>query len=163
MRPFAKARWLAAGALAAVVAGGAAAASPRPAPAVSGPDLFTGRTVGLQRFAGRPVVVALWASWCGGCVHEAPVLVRFHRHHPHVGFLGVDNDILRSQGRYFARSHRLPGPSIFDPTKARSRLLGASTLPTTFFLDRRHRIVSTVVGTLTTAQLERGLTRARAR
>jgi thiol-disulfide isomerase/thioredoxin len=144
-------------AVAAAVVAAASAATPRPAPSVSGPDLFTGRTVGLARFAGRPVVVSLWASWCGGCVEEAPALAGFHRRHPTLAFLGIDNDQSRDQGRYFARSHNLPGPSIFDPAKARSRRLGATGLPTTFFLDRSHRIVATVVGKATSAKLERGL------
>jgi thiol-disulfide isomerase/thioredoxin len=143
--------------LAAVAVGSAPAATPRLAPAVAGPELFTGRSVGLARFAGRPVVVSLWASWCGGCVEEASALVRFHGRHPGTAFLGIDNDQSRDQGRYFARRHGLPGPSIFDPAKARSRRLGATGLPTTFFLDRRHRIVATVVGKATSAKLERGL------
>jgi len=143
--------------LAAMAVGAAPAATPRPAPAVAGPEMFTGRNVGLARFAGRPVVVSLWASWCGGCVVEAPALVRFHRLHPGIAFLGIDNDQSRDQGRYFARRHGLPGPSIFDPAKARSRRLGATGLPTSIFLDRRHRIVATVVGKATSAKLERGL------
>jgi thiol-disulfide isomerase/thioredoxin len=151
------ARGLSICALAVALAGTVSAAPPRTAPPVTGPDLFTGQRIGLDRFAGRPVVVSLWASWCGGCVAEATTLVRFHRRHPNVAFLGIDNDESRSQGRYFARRHRLPGPSIFDPTKARSRRLGATGLPTTFFLDRRHRIVDTVVGKATSAALERGL------
>jgi len=143
--------------LALALGGTAPAATPRPAPAVAGPDLFTGQNVGLARFAGRPVVVSLWASWCGGCVEEAPALARFHRRHPGIAFLGIDNDQSRDQGRYFAHRHDLPGLSIFDPTKARSRRLGATGLPTTFFLDRRHRIVAAVVGKATSAKLERGL------
>lgn len=149
--------------LAVALAGTVSAAAPRQAPPVSGPDLFTGRTVSLAQLAGRPVVVPLWASWCDGCVEEAPALVRFHRRHPAVAILGIDNDESRSQGRSFARRHGLPGPSIFDPAKARSRRLGASGLPTTFFLDRRHRIVATIVGKATSDRLERGLRAARGR
>jgi cytochrome c biogenesis protein CcmG, thiol:disulfide interchange protein DsbE len=144
-------------AFAAVLVGTALPALPRPVPPIAGPELFTGQRVGLDRFAGRPVVVALWASWCGGCVEEAPALVRFHRRHPRIAFLGIDNDESRSQGQDFARRQGLPGPSIFDPTKARSRRLGASGLPTTFFLDRRHRIAAEVVGRATNVRLERGL------
>jgi thiol-disulfide isomerase/thioredoxin len=149
--------------LAFLAAGAAVASVPRAAPPVSGPDLFTGKRIGLAQLAGRPVVVALWASWCGGCVEEAKMLVSFRRRHPGVAFLGIDNDESRAQGRAFARSHDLPGPSIFDPGKVRSRRLGAVGLPTTFFLDRRHRIVAEVIGTATTAKLERGLRKAQQR
>src|SRR5262245_55754345 len=103
-------------ALAAVAVAAATAATPRLAPQVSGKDVVTGRHASLSQFAGRPVVVFLWASWCGGCVQEAPALVRFERRHPSVAFLGIDNDQSRGRGRYFARQHRLPGYSIFDPT-----------------------------------------------
>jgi thiol-disulfide isomerase/thioredoxin len=146
--------------LAFLLVGTAVASGPRAAPSVSGPDLFTGKRIGLAQLKGRPVVVALWASWCGGCVEEARTLVRFHRRHPNVAFLGIDNDESRAHGREFVRGHDLPGPSIFDPAKVRSRRLGAVGLPTTFFLDRGHRIVAEVIGTATTAKLERGLRKA---
>lgn len=48
-----------------------------PLPALTLPDL-EGRPLDLrQRFAGRPLLINVWASWCAPCVEEMPELARF--------------------------------------------------------------------------------------
>lgn len=49
------------------------------APNVTLPSLTSGKLVSLQRFRGRIVVVNVWASWCGPCQGEAPVLDRRYK------------------------------------------------------------------------------------
>ncbi|WP_439449370.1 TlpA family protein disulfide reductase [Stenotrophomonas sp. ATs4] len=67
---------------AAPVASPAAPATPAlqagdPLPALTLPDL-EGRALDLrQRFAGRPLLINVWASWCAPCVEEMPELARF--------------------------------------------------------------------------------------
>jgi thiol-disulfide isomerase/thioredoxin len=49
-----------------------------PMPALRLPDL-DGRMVALpQDYAGRPLLINVWASWCGPCVEEMPELQRYH-------------------------------------------------------------------------------------
>jgi cytochrome c biogenesis protein CcmG/thiol:disulfide interchange protein DsbE len=115
----------------------------------------------LSLFARRPVIVNLWASWCGGCITEAPVLSRFVRAHPPVAVLGINTMDARAPARAFTRRHRLTFPNIFDPHARLFARLGSPGLPMTLFLDRRHRIVLGVPGALTRSQLEAGLRAAR--
>ena len=59
-------------------------------PAVTLPCLGGGRDVDLAALRG-PMVVNLWASWCGPCRREMPVLQQFHEDHgDRVGVLGID-------------------------------------------------------------------------
>ena len=139
----------------------AALAAPPAAPQLAGPSLHTGKRLSLSSFAGRPVVVNLWASWCGGCIYEAPTLSRFSREHPRVAMLGVNTMDSKASARAFTRRHGLSFPSIFDPHGRLFARLRSPGLPATFFLDRRHRIVLGIPGALTQAQLEAGLRAAR--
>ena len=132
----------------------------RVVPSISGTDPITGRRVSLARWAGRPVVINVWGSWCHPCNLEAPEFARFSRKHPGV-VLGLDVEDSKPGARAFYRKYGLSYPSIFDP---RSMLfvkrLGGRGVPTTLFLDRRHRVVANVLGTSTFSQLEKGLRQA---
>jgi thiol-disulfide isomerase/thioredoxin len=143
-----------------VTAAAAAATAPRPAPAVSGVDPVTGKAVRLADYRGRVVVVNAWASWCGGCIAEAKDLRAFARAHPRVAILGVNAEDSRTGARAFAARYGFRWPSIFDPKGVVARRLGVRGLPTTLFLDRRHRVVAEVAGAGTRRQFEDGLRRA---
>jgi thiol-disulfide isomerase/thioredoxin len=142
---------------AALTASALAAAPVRQAPPLSGTDVLSGRRISLGAYAGRPVVVNVWGAWCGGCIVEAPALRRFAALHPGVVLLGIDAEDSRAAARAFAHRYGLRHPSIFDPHDVLARRLRVRGLPTTYFLDRRHRIVATVAGTGTLAKFERGL------
>jgi thiol-disulfide isomerase/thioredoxin len=147
--------------------GAPAEALPAPAAAVShasgvvptlqGRDPITGREVSMTRFAGRPVVLNVWASWCTGCDQEAADLARFAASHRGAQVLGVDTQDTTGGARAFYRKWRWHHPSIADPSGSLSARLAVTGLPTTFFLDRRHRIVSKIIGAGNLAEFEQGL------
>jgi thiol-disulfide isomerase/thioredoxin len=117
--------------------------------------------VSLASYAWRPVVLNVWASWCGGCIHEAPTLRSFTRAHPRVAVLGINTLDSKAQARAFTRRFGLGFPSIFHPHGGLFVRLHSPGLPATLFLDRRHRIVFGIAGAATRAQLEAGLRAAR--
>jgi peroxiredoxin len=129
----------------------------RPAPPLAGTDPITGKHVSLSQYKGKPVVINVWASWCGGCAVEAADLKRFAEGHPNVQMLGIDYMDSKSGAKSFYRRHDQDWPNIFDPTGRIATTLGlpAHGVPTTFFLNRRHQIVATVVGGGTLWQFER--------
>lgn len=141
----------------------AGAAGPRPAPKIAGEDPITGKQVSLSSFAGRVVVVNVWASWCTGCQYEHAQLLSFSRRHPDVQLLGVDYGDVRARARASYKAWRWTWPTVWDPTGKWRDALRAPGLPTTIFLNRRHQIVGGIVGTGTLKQFEAGLRIARER
>jgi thiol-disulfide isomerase/thioredoxin len=141
--------------------GGAAAepvaVSREDAPELSGEDPITGEEIELADFRGRPVVINIWASWCPGCNEEAADLREFAADHPEAVLLGVDFQDTFSGAREFYERWGWSHPSIFDSSGSQTAALGLFGLPTTLFLDARHRIAARVVGATDRAGFERGL------
>ncbi|MGH3019443.1 MAG: TlpA family protein disulfide reductase [Gaiellaceae bacterium] len=133
------------------------AVSPEDAPELSGEDPITGQAVALADFRGKPVVINIWASWCPGCNDEAADLREFAADHPEAVLLGVDFQDTFSGAREFYERWGWEHPSIFDSSGSQTAALGLFGLPTTLFLDARHRIAARVVGATDRAGFERGL------
>jgi thiol-disulfide isomerase/thioredoxin len=133
------------------------AVSPEDAPELSGEDPITGEEIELADFRGKPVVINIWASWCPGCIDEAADLREFAADHPEAVLLGVDFQDTFSGAREFYERWGWEHPSIFDSSGSRTAALGLFGLPTTLFLDARHRIAARVVGATDRAGFERGL------
>ena len=123
----------------------------------SGSDPITGKRVSLDDYLGMPVVINVWGSWCPGCIAEAEDLRRFAADHPEVQVVGVDLQDTKGAARAFYERWRWTHPSVFDPDGEISFSLGLHGTPSTFFLDREHRIVSRIVGETDLAGFERGL------
>lgn len=137
--------------------GGAVSPASGKAPSLHGRDPITGREVTVAQFARRPVVLNVWASWCTGCNQEAADLARFAGSHRGAPVLGVDTQDTTGGARVFYRKWHWHHPSIADPSGSLSARLAVTGLPTTFFLDRRHRIVSKIIGAGNLAEFEQGL------
>jgi thiol-disulfide isomerase/thioredoxin len=98
----------------------------------------------LGRLAGSgvPVVVNIWASWCGPCRVESPNLVEAaKRHGTEVQFLGVDILDQRAAAQAFIQQEGYPYPSVFDPTGEIRDRLGYVGQPLTIFYDATGRKV----------------------
>jgi len=127
------------------------------APALAGTDPITGRKVSLADYAGRPVVVNFWSSTCFPCNQEAPTLRQLERDHPETVVLGVDSGDTTGGARSFYAKWHLTHPSIADPDGNLAARYAVIGLPTTFFLDARHRIAARLLGLGSVAAFERGL------
>jgi cytochrome c biogenesis protein CcmG, thiol:disulfide interchange protein DsbE len=133
----------------------------RPAPALAGVDPVTGKKISLAQWRGRPVLVNLWGSWCHPCRAEAKELRAFLSHHPGT-VLGIDVEDSKPGAKAFQRKYHVRFPSIFDPADVMVDRLKAFGTPSTYFLDRRHRIVAALYGAGTLKLFERGWKLARA-
>jgi thiol-disulfide isomerase/thioredoxin len=127
----------------------------RAAPALAGIDPVSGKKVSLAQWKGRPLVINLWGSWCSPCRAEAKELRTFLRRHPGT-ILGIDVEDSKAGAKQFQKRYKIRFPSIFDPRDVMVDRLKAIGTPSTFFLDRRHRIVAAVFGAGTLKLFERG-------
>jgi cytochrome c biogenesis protein CcmG, thiol:disulfide interchange protein DsbE len=97
----------------------------------------------LAALRGYPVVVNVWASWCGPCRFEFPVFQRLAaRYGRRVAFLGVNSQDANDAARTFLGEDPVPYPSYVDPKRAIAEGVGARLgLPDTAFYDRGGRLV----------------------
>jgi cytochrome c biogenesis protein CcmG, thiol:disulfide interchange protein DsbE len=129
----------------------------------SGPDVTTGAVVGLGKLEGKPVVVTVWASWCGACPKQAEPLRRFVAANDKVAVLAVDTQEDAEAARDFLTANDLSLPAIADEDGHIAAKLGVRELPTTIFLTNEHRVAGMWEGPAGTGRLEEGLAAARAR
>lgn len=108
-----------------------------------------------QAARGRPVVVNLWASWCGPCREEMPALAAAQLRHPDVGFLFVNQGETPEKVRlYLAREGLALQEVLLDPASTLGVDIGSASLPTTVFLDPQGRRVDAHTGVLSPASLQ---------
>lgn len=105
-----------------------------------GVDAFQRR---IDSLAGYPVVVNVWASWCGPCRFEFPTLQKLSAAFgTRVAFLGVDNQDSEDAAKSFLEEAPVPYPSYTDPDSGIAGEMGATLgLPDTAFYDRKGELV----------------------
>jgi cytochrome c biogenesis protein CcmG/thiol:disulfide interchange protein DsbE len=105
---------------------------------------FEAVMVGLR---GRPVVVNVWASWCGPCRVEAPLLQRAaDRYGDEVVFLGVDSKDSPGPARDFLDRYGITYPNVTDADGGVRRLLRLRGFPTTYVFGRDGRLLAGITG-----------------
>lgn len=109
----------------------------RPLPDLSGPRLDGVGTVDMDEFQGRPLVVNVWASWCGPCETETPDMIRLAGEYADEGvrFLGIDHNDQTAAARAFTERKGTSFPSVEDPAGRFAAQLGYVGIPATFVVD----------------------------
>jgi cytochrome c biogenesis protein CcmG/thiol:disulfide interchange protein DsbE len=126
------------------------------APAFEMPLLGGGGSQSLAALRGKPVVLNFWASWCGPCKQEAPVLAAAERKWGPKGvvFLGVDSEDATEAALAFEARYGIGYDSVFDPQGRVELTYGVLGFPETFFIRPNGTIVTKYVGPLDEATLE---------
>jgi cytochrome c biogenesis protein CcmG/thiol:disulfide interchange protein DsbE len=104
--------------------------------------LDTGETVELAQFAGKPVVLNFWATWCGPCKLEHPVLQwAANKYKDQVVFLGMVFEDSEENTRQFLAQNGTTYPQLFDPKSTVAVDYGVAGVPETYFIDRSGTIL----------------------
>ena len=100
------------------------------------------------------MVVSLWASWCGPCRVELPVLAAAQRAHPDVAFVFVNQGEAPDVARAFLDAQGLSLDTVWlDPGSRLGPSMGSRGLPTTLFVDARGRVRHVHLGVINEAGL----------
>ncbi len=112
-------------------------------------ELFDGTEATFADFAGKPLVINFWASWCPSCVAELPEFEAVHQAlGDEVQFLGIANADERSRGLELIEQTGVTYALGDDPDGALFRAFGNIAMPTTIFVSADGRIVDSFAGQL---------------
>lgn len=128
-------------------------------PAITLPCLGGGRNVHLAGLRGTPMVVNLWASWCGPCRHELPVLQDFaDRAGEQVLVLGVNfEDVRPAAALRLLRESGVTYPQVADLDKVIDQGLARHGLPLTLLVDADGRIAQLIPTPITSSDQLAGM------
>ena len=129
---------------------------------LEGPELMDpAKTISLDDFTGKVVVINVWGQWCGPCRTEITQLQEVYDKTRRVGveFLGIDvRDNNRDAAKDFIVDRKVTFPSIYDPPMRTMIAFGgrypATVIPSTVVLDRQHRVAAVFLRELLAEDLQ---------
>jgi len=106
-------------------------------PALQAVDLASEKTVSLADFAGQPLVINFWATWCGPCRAEMPSLNAAVDRFASRGLrlLSLNHGEMPARVRSFLEEVPVHGSVLLDRSKTQLPAWGGSSLPASFVLD----------------------------
>jgi peroxiredoxin len=98
-----------------------------------------GKLVSLAQFKGDVVMINFWASWCGPCRQEMPLLDSIYKQYKDMGFtlLGVNVEPRAGSANAWLRKTPVSYPILYDPKSEVSQLYQVQAMPTTVIIDRK--------------------------
>ena len=128
-----------------------------------------GKLVALSSFRGKPVLLDLWATKCGGCVKEIPYFIDIHRAYgrKRLAVIGVSMDILYEDlkggpaeawrlVKPFIAGHNVTYPILMSDDRFTTSY-SVTTLPVTYLIDKHGRIAATYTGVVDRADIEKNI------
>ncbi len=142
MRSIKQRSWLRAAALALTLAASSlVSASTSVAPNFTLPSRG-GDMVSLEGLKGQVVMINFWASWCGPCRQEMPLLDQMYKRYSPLGFtlLGVNVEANIKDAEKLLASVPVSFPVLFDQENTVSKLYDVNAMPSTVFIDRKGNV-----------------------
>jgi peroxiredoxin len=101
-----------------------------------------GDTVSLAQLKGKVVMLNFWASWCGPCRQEMPLLDQMHKRYSALGFtlVGVNVDADTKDAEAWLSKTPVSFPVVFDRESKVSKLYDVNAMPSTVFIDRKGNV-----------------------
>jgi len=104
----------------------------------------SGKNIKLSELRGQVVMINFWASWCGPCRKEMPLLEKLYKKYKALGFviLGVNVDDKPKQAESLLKQINISFPVLFDTDKKISAKYKVTAMPSSFFIDRDGKLRS---------------------
>ena len=111
---------------------------------------LNGGTVSLADYRGKKVVISFWASWCGPCRLELPVLKSFfdkaYKRDGDFEILTINLDESRESAEAAIEQGKLPFLVLWDPAQKTANAYGVNGIPCLFIVDRTGHVVYASAG-----------------
>ena len=98
----------------------------------------------LSDFRGKPLVINVWASWCGPCRQEMGSLERLSRRFgtKQLNVIGISTDDYRDRALDFVKQSHITFSNFIDHELFLENMLGANRLPLTVLVDAQGRVLA---------------------
>ena len=102
----------------------------------------TGENLRLSEYRGDVVMINFWATWCGPCRQEMPLLDELYSRYQRVGFnvLGINIDDDSRRAMRMVDDLGVSFPVLFDTRKEVSKLYRVEAMPVTILVDREGNV-----------------------
>lgn len=102
----------------------------------------------LSAFQGKPLIINVWASWCGPCRDEMGSLERLARRYGGKQFnvIGISTDDYRERATGFLQQSHTTFSNFIDSALFMENMLGASQIPLTLLVDAQGRVLGKFYG-----------------
>jgi cytochrome c biogenesis protein CcmG, thiol:disulfide interchange protein DsbE len=117
----------------------------------------------IESLRGKAIVLNFWASWCGPCRDEMPLLQEGSERwkDKNVVFVGVDVKDFRRDARAFLDRFGVTYANVYDGKGSTVGRYGATRYPETFFVDAKGKVRWRIAGAIEEAsELDEGIERA---
>jgi peroxiredoxin len=121
---------------------------------------LNGKIVQLSDYAGRPVLINAWATWCPPCQMEMPDLNAYYQKYRTQGFviLAVNAGETATQARTYVQQLGLTFPVLLDPAEHLMDVLHINDFPTSILLGRDGLVKVVYIGRMTPDVIDAQLT-----
>lgn len=102
----------------------------------------------LSSYRGKPLIINVWASWCGPCKQETASLERLAWLDPggHFAMIGISTDDYPEKARAWLRQSNATINHYIDDKLMLEHMLGATNLPLTVLVDANGRVIEKIYG-----------------
>ena len=100
----------------------------------------------LKSFRGTPLIINVWASWCGPCKQEMASLERLAWREQYFAIIGISTDDYADRAKGLLKGTNATISHFLDHDLEMEHMLGASQLPLTVFVDAKGRVLRRVYG-----------------
>jgi thiol-disulfide isomerase/thioredoxin len=102
----------------------------------------------LSDFRGKPLVINVWASWCGPCRQEMGSLERLSRRFDakQLNVIGISTDDYRDRAQAFVKQSNITFSNFIDHELFLENMLGANRLPLTLLIDAQGKVMGKYYG-----------------